>query len=116
MAMSPNCVDTEQIPSKMVAGDREILGIGENPKSFGESRVEGKLGNAKRRYGLDRIMAKRDDTSETVIGMIVLVMNMEKVLRDLLFVLFDRHTLAGQNDLIRSVIAKLQPDRYRKAA
>ena len=39
MAMSPNCVDTEQIPSKMVAGDREILGIGENPKSFGESRV-----------------------------------------------------------------------------
>ena len=36
--MSPNCVDTEQIPSKMVAGDREILGIGENPKSFGESR------------------------------------------------------------------------------
>ena len=38
MAMSPNCVDTEQIPSKMVAGDREILGIGENPKSFGESR------------------------------------------------------------------------------
>ena len=78
--------------------------------------VEGKLGNAKRRYGLDRIMAKRDDTSETVIGMIVLVMNMEKVLRDLLFVLFDRHTLAGQNDLIRSVIAKLQPDWYRKAA
>ena len=39
MAMSPNCVDTEQIPSKMVAGDREILGIGENPKSFGESRL-----------------------------------------------------------------------------
>ncbi len=41
MAMSPNCVDTEQIPSKMVAGDREILGIGENPKSFGESRFIG---------------------------------------------------------------------------
>ena len=39
MAMSPNCVDTEHIPSKMVAGDREILGIGENPKSFGESRL-----------------------------------------------------------------------------
>jgi len=41
MAMSPNCVDTEQIPSKMVAGDREILGIGENPKSFGETRSKG---------------------------------------------------------------------------
>ena len=41
--------------------------------------VEGKLGNGKRRYGLDRIMAKRDDVSETTIGMIVLVMNLEKV-------------------------------------
>ena len=40
MAMSPNCADTEYIPSKMVAGDREILGIGENPKSFGESRIQ----------------------------------------------------------------------------
>ena len=38
MAMSPNCVDTEHIPRIVVAGDREILGIGENPKSFGESR------------------------------------------------------------------------------
>ena len=47
--------------------------------------VEGKLGNGKRRNGLDRIMAKREDTSETVVGMIVLVMNIEKVMRDTFF-------------------------------
>jgi hypothetical protein len=50
--------------------------------------VEGKLGNGKRRYGLDRIMAKRSDTSETTIAMIALVMNLEKIMRDLLFVIF----------------------------
>jgi len=49
--------------------------------------VEGKFGNGKRRYGLNRIMAKRADTSETVIGVTILVMNLEKILRDL-FALF----------------------------
>lgn len=50
--------------------------------------VEGKFGNGKRRYGLDRIMAKRADTSESVIGTIILVMNLEKVLRDLFWAIF----------------------------
>jgi transposase, IS5 family len=48
--------------------------------------VEGKFGNGKRRYGLDRIMAKRDKTSESTIGTIILVMNLEKILRYFLFV------------------------------
>ena len=43
--------------------------------------VEGKFGNGKRRYGLDRIMAKRDITSESTTGAIILVMNLEKILR-----------------------------------
>lgn len=47
--------------------------------------IEGKFGEAKRKYGLGRIMAKLDDTSGSVIGMIILVMNLEKRLR-LLFV------------------------------
>ena len=38
MAINPNWLDAEHIPTKMVAGDREILGTGENPKSSGESR------------------------------------------------------------------------------
>ena len=40
--------------------------------------VEGKFGQGKRKYGLDLIMAKLQDTSETWIGMIILVMNLEK--------------------------------------
>lgn len=46
--------------------------------------IEGKFGNGKRRYGWDRIMTKLKDTSETAIGVTVLVMNMEKIVRDLL--------------------------------
>jgi len=50
--------------------------------------VEGKFGNGKRKYGLGRIMSKRADTSESSIGMIILVMNMEKILKDFLFAIF----------------------------
>ena len=47
--------------------------------------IEGKFGEGKRKYGLGRIMAKLDVTSGSVIGLIILVMNLEKRLR-LLFV------------------------------
>lgn len=50
--------------------------------------VEGKFGNGKRRYGMDRIMAKRAATSESTIGTIILVMNLEKILRYFLFAFF----------------------------
>jgi hypothetical protein len=46
--------------------------------------VEGKLGEAKRVYGLDRVTAKRADTSETTILIAILAMNLSKILRDLL--------------------------------
>ena len=78
--------------------------------------VEGKFGNGKRRYGLDRIMAKRDDTSETVIGLIVLVMNLEKVDRDLLFVIFQRREFADNQTSIRLEMKKQQPKWFQKAA
>ena len=45
--------------------------------------IEGKFGEAKRRYGLDRVMAHLSDTSDTVIHMTILVMNLKKRLRDL---------------------------------
>jgi len=48
--------------------------------------VEGKFGNAKRKYGLNRIMAKRADTSETTIAIIILVLNLEKIRSGFLFV------------------------------
>lgn len=51
--------------------------------------IEGRFGTAKRRYGLDRIMTKLRRTSETTIAMIFLVMNLDKILRDLLSSLLD---------------------------
>lgn len=47
--------------------------------------IEGKFGEGKRKYSLGRIMAKLENTSKTVIAVIILVMNLEKRLR-LLFV------------------------------
>ena len=46
--------------------------------------VEGKFGEGKTRYGLDRIMAHLQDTSESVISMIFLCMNISRRLRVLL--------------------------------
>ncbi|MDY6857611.1 MAG: IS5 family transposase [Thermodesulfobacteriota bacterium] len=43
--------------------------------------IEGKIGEGKRRYGLSRIMAKLPETSEAVICINILVMNLERKLR-----------------------------------
>jgi hypothetical protein len=50
--------------------------------------VEGKFGEGKRFYGLNRIMAHLQSTSETVIAMQLLVMNLEKRLRSLFVQIF----------------------------
>lgn len=47
--------------------------------------VEGKFGEAKRCYGLNRMMTRLKNTSEVSIHMTFLVMNLEKRLRDLYF-------------------------------
>jgi IS5 family transposase len=60
--------------------------------------IEGKFGEAKRRYGLDRVMARLSDTSNTAIHLTVLVMNLKKRLRDLfdfIFHLLDCFSSAG---------------------
>ena len=51
--------------------------------------IEGKIGEGKRRYGLDLIMARLPETSGSVIAMQVLVMNLGKILRDLFGSIFD---------------------------
>jgi hypothetical protein len=51
--------------------------------------VEGRFGVAKRRYGLSRIMRRLQETSESAITMVFLVMNLDKILRDLLLRIFD---------------------------
>jgi len=50
--------------------------------------IEGKFGEGKRCYGLDRIMAKLKETSETVIVLQFLVMNLEYKLRVFLSQIF----------------------------
>jgi len=52
--------------------------------------IEGRIGTSKRKYGLDLIMTKLVETSRSVIGMALFVMNAEKILRllRLLFALF----------------------------
>lgn len=52
------------------------------------NRVEGKFGEGKRRYGLDLIKTKSKETSETVIAMGILVMNLMTLLRRVLRVFF----------------------------
>ncbi len=47
--------------------------------------IEGKFGNAKRKGTLDRIMAKLPHTSVSVINIGLIVLNLDKWLRDLLF-------------------------------
>jgi hypothetical protein len=51
--------------------------------------VEGKFGEGKRCYGLGRIMARLKETSETVIGLQFIIMNLSKRLRDLLCLFFE---------------------------
>ena len=43
--------------------------------------IEGKFGQGKRRFSLNRVMAKLDNTSETVIAITFLVMNLSTWLR-----------------------------------
>lgn len=43
--------------------------------------VEGKFGNGKRKYSLDRIYAKLKETGETWIALIIIVMNLDKISR-----------------------------------
>lgn len=50
--------------------------------------IEGKFGEGKRKYGLGRISARLQKTSETVISLQFLVMNLEKVLRDTFLPIF----------------------------
>lgn len=53
--------------------------------------VEGKFGEGKRFYGLNRIMTRLQETSEAVISMQLLVMNLEKRLRILFVQFFQRY-------------------------
>ena len=50
--------------------------------------IEGKFGQAKRRFGLGRIVAKLSDTAESSIAITFLVMNLEQLLEQLFMLFF----------------------------
>lgn len=79
-----------QTKSFMVKAERLI----ERQDARNRNAVEGKFGEGKRKYGLSRIVAKLKETSESVIMLQFLVMNLEHKLRVLfakiLFWLFGR--------------------------
>jgi hypothetical protein len=52
------------------------------------NEIEGKFGQGKRRFSLNRVMAKLDETSVTAIAMTFLVMNLSRLLRQILSVNF----------------------------
>ncbi len=51
--------------------------------------VEGKFGQAKRRYGLGRVMARLAESSQTVVSIIFLVMNLDRLLSGSFLRFFD---------------------------
>jgi len=55
--------------------------------SVRNNAIEGKFSEAKRHYGLNRVMTRLSDTSASVIHLIMIVMNLKKSLRDLLLTL-----------------------------
>jgi len=55
--------------------------------------IEGKFGQAKRRFSLSKIMCKLDQTSETAIAIIFIVLNIERWLKAIIFCLFYRRQL-----------------------
>ncbi len=70
-------------PSKEQAEQRRIA----YQDAVERNEVEGKFGEGKRAYGLGRIRARLRETSETVIALQMLVMNLERRLRVLYFAL-----------------------------
>ena len=53
--------------------------------------IEGKFGQAKRRFSLSKIMCKLAQTSETAIAITFIVLNIERWLKAIIFCLFFRY-------------------------
>ena len=65
--------------------DEVIDKVQEYKDSGIRNAVEGKFGEGKTAYGLNRIKAKLKETSETIINLVFWVMNLNKRLRLLLY-------------------------------
>jgi IS5 family transposase len=72
-------------PKRVVdAAERKLM----REDELERNAVEGKFGQGKRRYGLGLIRAKLAETSGSMIGMSILVMNLEKLLREVFLLIW----------------------------
>ena len=98
----PSLDETQQALLRQQARDDESIRVA----------VEGKFGQAKRRFGLGRVMAKLAQTAETMIAITCLVMNLEKRLRRFIVVLLRIliRLLGGYQADVRPFAAALSDD------
>ncbi|MEG4031973.1 MULTISPECIES: IS5 family transposase [unclassified Microcoleus] len=77
--------------------------------------IEGKFGQGKRRFGLNLVMTKLDNTSQTAIAITFLVMNLSTWWRRVFFVFLCRSGKAmpvfGFNIIYTYVLLKLKPEK-----
>ncbi len=74
-------------PSKFMEAQQQRM---EKEDAAGRNAIEGKFGEGKRLYGLGLIRTRLQATSETVIALQLLVMNLEQRLRLLFYVIWAR--------------------------
>jgi transposase, IS5 family len=70
--------------------------------------IEGKFGQAKRRFGLGRVMTKLKSTSQSAIALTFLVINLEKWLKLLYFLLFSYFSILKNKDKDLNQLQKSQ--------
>lgn len=90
-------------PSNSVVLKKEQSRI-QNQDNRERNAIEGKFGQGKRRFGLSKIMAKLKETSECVISISFILMNLEKLLERLFFSFFQKITkwISHQKDIYKN--------------
>lgn len=82
------CKELEIIVSGPPLGRKPKVKVKEKYKESERNPVEGKFGEAKRRYSLGLIVGKLHETSESIISMINLVMNAKRMMREIRLTFF----------------------------
>jgi len=69
--------------------------------------IEGKFGQAKVRYGMDRIRARLKDTSESWVAMILVVMNLVRMVREAPY-FWLRSAVAFLGKIVQRIVQEMQ--------
>jgi len=84
----------------------ELIRQQREDERFGNA-IEGKFGQAKRRFSLGRIMAKLSDTAESSIAISFLVMNLELLLKQFFVFFFDEYRqFSSHRRLMSALVAQ----------